>query len=337
MSNRNVLNTDFKLIANLITKTRNRVFDTVNSELIILYWEIGKHVSIKVDNAQWGDKTIDQLADYIKNAEPTLKGFERRNIYRMKQFYETYKDNEIVTAMRTQLNWTQHRTIMSRCNSIEEKEFYIQLCAKEKYTTRELDRQIDSSVFERTLLSKKTNLDLRKNSDSYYSNIFRDQYILDFLNLPDRYSESDLQNAIVSSLKDFILEIGKDFSFVGQNYRLLVGNSDFHIDLLFYHRDLHCLVAFELKIGKFKPEYLGQLEFYLEALDREVKKEGENPSIGILLCRDKDDEVVKYALSRSLSPAIVSEYKTKLIPKNILKHKLNEFFEILESNENKIT
>jgi RecB family endonuclease NucS len=130
-------------------------------------------------------------------------------------------------------------------------------------------------------------------------------------------------------LKDFILELGRDFSFLGEEYRLQVGNSDFFIDLLFYHRELQSLVAFELKIDKFKPEYLGQLEFYLEALDRDIKKPHENPSIGVLLCRDKDDEVVEYALSRSLSPTIVAEYEIKLIPKEVLRRKLNEFYELV--------
>jgi predicted nuclease of restriction endonuclease-like (RecB) superfamily len=159
--------------------------------------------------------------------------------------------------------------------------------------------------------------------------VFRDSYVLDFLNLPPSHSEDDLQTALVRCLKDFILELGRDFSFLGQEYRLQVGNSDFFIDLLFYHRELQSLVAFELKIDKFKPEYLGQLEFYLEALDRDIKKPHENPSIGVLLCRDKDDEVVEYALSRVLSPTIVAEYETKLIPKETLRQKLNEFYELL--------
>ncbi len=163
--------------------------------------------------------------------------------------------------------------------------------------------------------------------------IFKDSYLLDFLNLPDTHSEKDLQKAIVSSLKSFIMELGGDFAFLGEEYRLQVGNTDFFIDLLFFHRELNCLVAFELKIGAFKPSYIGQLEFYLEALDRDIKKERENPSIGILLCRDKDDEVVEYALSRSLSPTVVSEYKTKLIPKEVLRKKMNELYELLEEKE----
>jgi len=152
---------------------------------------------------------------------------------------------------------------------------------------------------------------------------------LDFLNLPHDFSEKDLQKAIVENLKHFILEFGKDFAFVGEEYRLQVGNHDYYIDLLFYHRGLRCLVALELKITEFKPEYLGKVEFYLEALDRDHRKEHENPSVGVILCKGKDDEVVEYALSRALSPTMIAEYETKLIPKSLLEQKLREFSELV--------
>lgn len=158
-------------------------------------------------------------------------------------------------------------------------------------------------------------------------NTFKDDYILEFLGLPETHDEGDLQKGLIRKMKDFILELGKDFIFVGEEYRVQVGNSDFYIDLLFYHRGLQCLVAFELKADKFKPEHLGQLNFYLEVLDRDVKKNNENPSIGILLCKDKDNEVVEYALSRSLSPTLVSEYKTQLPDKKLLQRKLQELFD----------
>jgi RecB family endonuclease NucS len=160
------------------------------------------------------------------------------------------------------------------------------------------------------------------------TNTFKDSYILDFLNLPGSHSERELQHGLVKQLKEFILELGKDFLFIDEEFKLQVGNSDFYIDLLFFHRGLQCLVAFELKANKFKPDHLGQLNFYLEALDRDVKKANENPSIGVLLCKDKDNEVVEYALSRSLSPTMVSEYKTKLPDKKLLQQKLRELFDI---------
>lgn len=159
------------------------------------------------------------------------------------------------------------------------------------------------------------------------TNTFKDSYVFEFLNLPEPHSESDLQRGLVRQMRNFILELGKDFLFIAEEYKLQVGNSDFYIDLLFYHRGLQCLVAFELKADKFKPDHLGQLNFYLEALDRAVKKTNENPSIGILLCKDKDSEVVEYALSRSLSPTLVSEYKTQLPDKKLLQQKLHDIFD----------
>jgi predicted nuclease of restriction endonuclease-like (RecB) superfamily len=265
--------------------------------------------------------------------EPGIKGFEKRNLEKMRQFYETYPDDLIAPALRTQLSWTHHRIIMSRCKTEGERIFYLQLAATEGYSTRELERQINSGIFERTMLAD-AKLSLAQSSPAEnLAGVFRDSYVLDFLNLPSSHSETDLQTALMRYLKDFILELGKDFSFLGQEYRLQVGNSDFFVDLLFYHRELQSLVAFELKVDKFKPEYLGQLEFYLEALDRDVKKPHENPSIGVLLCRDKDDEVVEYALSRSLSPTVVAEYEIELIPKELLRRKLNEFYNLLVARE----
>lgn len=161
-------------------------------------------------------------------------------------------------------------------------------------------------------------------------NEFLDSYVLEFLDLPDKFSEYDFKKAIINNLKNFILEIGKDFSFIAEEYRVQVGLDDFYIDLLFYHRGLACLVAFELKIGKFKPEHLGKLNFYLEALDREHKKENENPSVGVILCSTKNSEVVEFALSRSLSPAMISEYTLKLPQKELLQQKLHELTNTIE-------
>lgn len=159
------------------------------------------------------------------------------------------------------------------------------------------------------------------------TNTFKDSYVFEFLNISELHNERELQHGLVKQMKNFILELGKDFLFIGEEYKLQVGNSDFYIDLLFYHRGLQCLIAFELKTDKFKPDHLGQLNFYLEALDRDVRKNNENPSIGVLLCKDKDSEVVEYALSRSLSPTMVSEYKTQLPDKKLLQQKLHELFE----------
>ncbi len=197
---------------------------------------------------------------------------------------------------------------------------------------RELDRQISASLFERTMLGNSKLSTVLRESSHELTNTFKDSYVFEFLSLSEPHSENDLQRGLIRQMKNFILELGKEFLFIGEEYKLQVGNSDFFIDLLFYHRGLQCLVAFELKADKFKPDHLGQLNFYLEALDRDVKKPNENPSIGVLLCKDKDSEVVEYALSRSLSPTMVSEYKTQLPDKKLLQQKLHELFDI-ETNE----
>jgi predicted nuclease of restriction endonuclease-like (RecB) superfamily len=323
------LQPQFTEVLALIKTAQQKVIATTNQELIKLYWSIGQYISDRLATSEWGQKTIEQLAAFIQTQEPGIKGFEKRNLERMRQFYETYP--KIATALRTQLSWTHHRIIMSRCKTEAERLFYLELTATERYSTRELDRQINSGIFERTRLA-----DAKLPQTSYpktLTGVFRDSYVLDFLNLPFNHSENDLKTSLVGCLREFILELGRDFTFLGQEYRLQVGNSDFFIDLLFFHRELQSLVAFELKVDKFQPEYLGQLEFYLEALDRDIKKPHENPSIGVLLCRDKDDEVVEYALSRSISPTVVAEYEIKLIPKEVLRRKLNEFYELLAATE----
>lgn len=322
------MSNDFINVINLIHSSRENALRKVNEELILLYWNVGKYISEQMENQNWGSSYIDELAKFISVNCPEIKGFNRRGLYRMKQFYETYKDNEFVSPLVTQISWTNHLLILSSTKSIEEKEFYLKLCIKERYSKRELQRQLDSGYFERYMLSTEK-LEPILVPKAIKDN-FLDTYVLEFLNLPERFSEYDFKKAIISNLKKFILEIGKDFTFIGEEYRVSVGNSDYYIDLLFYHRGLACLVAFELKIGTFKPEHLGKMNFYLEALDREHKKQNENPSVGVILCANKEDEVVEFALSRSLSSTLVSEYTLKLIDKNLLKKKLHELTEIAE-------
>ncbi len=245
----------------------------------------------------------------------------------MKQFYETYKDFPKLSTLLREISWSHNLAIFSRCKTAEEREFYLKLSKHECYSFRELDRQISSSLFERTMIGNSKLAPAVRESNKNLSNTFKDSYVFEFLNLPDPHSESDLQRGLIRQIKKLILELGKDFIFIGEEYKLQVVNSDFYIDLLFYHRGLQCLVAFELKSDKFKPEHLGQINFYLEALDRDVRKPNENPSIGVLLCKDKDIEVVEYALSRSLSPTMVSEYKTQLPDKKLLQQKLHELFD----------
>jgi predicted nuclease of restriction endonuclease-like (RecB) superfamily len=317
----------FTDIIQLIKQSRTNAIKAVNAELINLYWIIGEYISKKIEQSEWGDSVVTELANFIQTQEPDIKGFSDKNIWRMKQFYETYKDFPKLSPLVREISWTNNLLIFSRCKSIEEMEFYLKYVKQENYSKRELDRQISASLFERTIIGNSKLSPAVRESNKDISNTFKDSYVFEFLNLSDPHSESDLQRGLVRQMKNFILELGKDFLFIGEEYKLQVGNNDFYIDLLFYHRGLHCLVAFELKADKFKPDHLGQLNFYLEALDRDVKKSNENPSIGVLLCKDKDSEVVEYSLSRSLSPTMVSEYKTQLPDKKLLQQKLHELFD----------
>jgi predicted nuclease of restriction endonuclease-like (RecB) superfamily len=322
--------TGFDTVARLIEEARQNTLNKVNAELIMLYYKIGGFISSESEKHGYGDAYIEQIAMFIAQKYPDLKGFNRRGLYRMKQFYEAYKDDEKVSPVVTQLSWTNHLLILSRAKTQEERRFYINLCIQERYSKRELDRQITARRYERAEISELKNELLPVSRQ--IKEQFLDSYVLDFLNLPDTHSENSLQKAIITNMKKFILELGKDFTFVGEEYRVQVGNSDFYIDLIFYHRGLSCLVAFELKIDEFKPEYIGKMNFYLEALDRDHKKPNENPSVGIILCAAKDDEVVEFAVQRSLSPVLVAEYTAKLPDKNLLKNKLRELTELAEGD-----
>jgi predicted nuclease of restriction endonuclease-like (RecB) superfamily len=332
------LEAQFEEVILAINHAKYKAYKSVNKEIITLYWKIGEYISDKVKTNLWGKSVVKNLADYINKKHPHFKGYSQSNLWRMRQFYDTYSENIKLAPLVREISWTHNVIIFSSCKQPEESEFYLRLTIKEKLSKRELERQINTSSFERVMiaddgLSPAIKTIVKDKGDSLTP--FKDTYIFDFLDdLPKQYKEKELQQALINGLKDFILELGKDFSFVGQNYKVEVGNSDFYIDLLFFHRELTCLVCFELKTEKFKPEHLGQLNFYLEALDQDVKKAHENPSIGILLCGEKDDEVVKYSLNRSLSPTVISDYKTKLIPKNILQEKLHELKDLFESQEN---
>ncbi len=355
-------NQDFEQILSLIYEARNRVYSKANSELVLLYFNVGKVVSERVNAGNWGENTVQQLADFIQSKEPSLKGFNRRGLYRMKQFFEVYSDKEFVSSAMTllqskgnqqnkkvstvltqlqtaddfvskfvstvlsQIQWSSHLHIFNKTKTAEEKIFYILHAISERLSVRELERQLNTATFERTMLSNKLASSVTTQLPQY---IFKDPYIFEFLDLPDGHSEKDLEKAITLNLQKFILEIGKDFTYMGEQYRIQAGNRDFRTDLLFYHRELNCLVLFELKIQEFEPEFLGKLNFYLEALDRDVKKPHESPSIGILLCKGKDTEVVEISMARSLSPAIVADYENKLIDKKILANKLHQLAEVL--------
>ncbi len=379
------MNKDFEHIILLIEEARSRVYAKANTELVLLYFNVGKIVYDKVSADNWGDNTVQELADFIKIKMPALTGFNRRGLYRMKQFFELYRPesevfklwvkmmhqkmsskiiqdkapeidkhdlhspivstvrthlqepdnqyNKFVSTVLTQISWSNHRLIFSKTKTAEETLYYLLISNTEKYSARELERALNTAQFERTMLSEKT-VSTMPPQINLPKNLFKDPYIFEFLNLPDGHSEKDFEEAITLNLQKFILEIGKGFTYMGRQYRLQVGNKDYYTDLLFYHRDLQCLVLFELKIQEFEPDFLGKLNFYLEVLDRNVKRHHENPSVGILLCKGKDSEVVEVATARNLSPAIIADYETKLIDKKLLADKLNQLAELFNNRDN---
>jgi len=316
----------FSEIVRLIASSREKAFQAVNTALVDLYWGVGATISSKIAAAEWGDGVVDRLAQFVARTEPGLRGFTRSNLLRMRQFYETYRDDPIVAPLVRQLPWSHHLIILGQSKHPEEREFYLRLAVRERWSKRELERQFKSAFFERTILNP---VQISPAAAQLYPDarsIFKDAYTVEFLGLPAVHGEGDLHRGLLDGLRDFLIELGRDFCFVGSEYPLQVGGRDFALDLLFFHRGLNCLVAIELKVGRFEPEYLGKLSFYLEALDRDVKKAHERPAIGVLLCASKDDEVVEYALSRSLSPALIAEYQTQLPDKNLLQAKLREFY-----------
>ena len=362
----------FQQLYAIIQKARTKALQSVNFEQLNLFWQVGAFVDQKITGGSWGDKVVDEFALWLKKKDISVKNFDRRNIYRMREFFVSWHnvnwslgssglsivgsskpqlqktDNEvgkIVVSAKPQLPempswlgvipWTHHLTILSGTKDIEERVFYILLTEREKFTVKELRRQFSSSLYQRQKLSNKNIVPVNHPQADKIHQFFKDRYVFEFLNLPDTFSENDLQKALVLKLKKFILELGRDFTFMGEEYRLIVGMRDFHADLLFFHRELQCLVAIELKTVEFEPEHLGKLNFYLEALDRDVKKPHENPSIGLLLCKTKNDAVVEYALSRNISPALVAEYQTRLIDKCVLQKLLSEWYDNIERLQDK--
>ena len=325
-----VVQPDFGELITMIESARARAWAAVNAELVGLYWEIGKWLHARCAKASWGDKVVDAAAEYLKTRRPDLGSYTRRTLYRMREFYEAYASDGFVTPLVTQISWTNHLIILLRAKTPEERRFYIEKCIAEHYSKRQLERQFDSGFYERCQLGKVAPSSEKVMAEARV--VVPDLYSLEFIDLPAKHVEKDLRRAIVAQMKDFILELGCDFTFAGQEYPVKVGLSDFFIDLLFFNRSLNCFFAFELKTRKFRPSDIGQIDFYLEALDRDVKKATENPSVGVMLCTDKDNAVVEYALSRSLSPTMVATYQFALPDKNILANRLRQVTElVLES------
>jgi predicted nuclease of restriction endonuclease-like (RecB) superfamily len=316
----------FSEVLALIHSARQQAIQAVNTRLIELYWQVGAYISRKLERAEWGDAVVSQLAEHLALTQPGLRGFTRRNLFRMRQFYEAYRGDEKVSALLTQLPWTHNLLILTQSKHPQEREFYLRLAVQEKWSTRELERQLKAALFERSITQPAKVSAVLRQTHPEALEVFRDAYMIEFLGLPGGHAETDLHLGLLARLQEFLVELGRDFCFVGSQYPLQVGGRDFALDLLFFHRGLNCLVAIELKVGRFEPEYLGKLNFYLETLDQNARKPHENPAIGVLLCASKDDEVVEYALNRSLSPALIAEYQVQLPDKQLLQAKLHEFY-----------
>lgn len=315
----------FVEVAEMIRAARAAAHRAVNTVLIDLHWRVGEYISRKVESAAWGEGVVDQLAAFLAREHPDLKGFTRASLFRMRQFYETYRGDEKVAPLVRQLAWSHHLLILGRAKRPEERTFYLQMGVRERWTKRELERQMNAMLFERVVQDPPKAAAALRAAHPEVEHVFRDRYLVDFLDLPERHDEADLHRGLVAHMKEFLLELGRDFCFVGEQYRLQVGASDFFVDLVFFHRGLQALVAFELKATAFEPAHVGQLQFYLEALDRDVRHPHEKPSIGVLLCASRDEQVVEYALARTTAPALVAEYARHLPDRRLLERKMAEF------------
>ncbi len=329
--------TAFNEIVALIETSRREAGRAINVRLIDLYWKIGAAISARIERDGWGKGTVADLPAHLAHTPAGMRGFSPQNLWRMRQFFEAYRDATDLSTLLRELPWSANLHILSGAKRPEERAFYLRMAVAKHWTVRELARQIEASAFERSVLELPKLSTALREVHPEAADQFKNVYSLEFLGLSPNHSEADLHGALLRDLGRFITELGRDFCYVGSEYPVQVGNQDFAIDLVFFHRGLTCLVAFELKVREFRPEDLGKLSFYLEALDRDVKKPHERPSIGVLLCANQDHEVVEYSLSRTLSPTLVAEYQTALPPKALLRRKLHELYAQLAPESGEIT
>jgi predicted nuclease of restriction endonuclease-like (RecB) superfamily len=310
----------------------------VNTELINLYWEIGKSIAEK-QSENWGKSVVATLSKELQKEFPKISGFSEANLWLMSQFYTEYQPVEILEPLVREISWSKHIAILKKCKNTQERQFYILATKKFGWTKNVLIHQIENKTFEKYLLNQ-TNFDrtLSENIKNQASLAVKDEYVFDFLELADEHSEYELEQALIQNVRSFLLEIGHNFTFVGNQYRLAVGNKEYFIDLLLYHRQLQCLVAVELKIGEFLPEYKGKMEFYISVLNDTVKLPHENSAIGIIICKSKDRTIVEYSLSTGNLPIGVATYTTsnslpdeyvRLLPSvDEISDKINEYFSL---------
>jgi len=290
-------------IKNRIRAAQYEALKSVNRELIGLYWDIGRIIVARQQGRAWGRSVVERLASDLQKAFPGVSGFSASNLWRMRSFYLTYAEDKKLAPLVREIAWSKNVIIFEKCRDANEREFYIRMAGKFGWTKNVLALRIQDQTYEKTLLGQ-TNFE--KNQAKL---AVRDEYTFDFLELGEEHSERELERAIIAKIEQFLREMGGMFAFMGSQYRLEIEGDEFFIDLLLYHRTLKCLVAVELKISEFKPEYVGKMQFYLAALDDRVRLPDENPSIGMILCREKKRAVVEYALRESNKPIGVAVYR----------------------------
>ena len=291
----------------------------VNTELVGLYWDIGRMIARRQKMAGWGRSVVENLSADLRREFPGVAGFSVQNLWYMRQFYLEYHGHERLQPLVGEIAWAHNLAIMSKCKDPLEREFYLRMTRKFGWSRNVLIHQIDNQSYEKSLLGQ-TNFDqaLTPELRAQAKLAVKDEYTFDFLELGEEHSERELERALIARIEDFLRAMGGLFAFMGSQYPLAVDGEEFLIDLLLFHRRLRCLVAIELKIGKFKPEYVGKMQFYLTALDRQIRQEDENPSIGIILCKEKNRTIVEYALHDARKPIGVATYEiTKTLPKEL--------------------
>jgi predicted nuclease of restriction endonuclease-like (RecB) superfamily len=312
--------------ASLLVEVKERVraaqyeaLRAVNKELIALYWDIGRMIEERQKGETWGKAVVASLAGDLQQEFPGIQGFSPQNLWRMRQLYQTYAGSEKLSPMVREISWTKNVIILMQCKDPSEREFYIRMTKKFGWTKSVLIHQIENQSYEKFLLGQ-TNFDraLTPELRAQAKLAVKDEYTFDFLEMGEEHSERELERALIGRIEHFLRAMGGLFTFVGSQFRLEVDGEEFFIDLLLFHRRLKCLVAIELKIGKFQPEFVGKMQFYLTALDRQLREEGENPSIGIIMCKEKNRTVVEYALYNARKPIGVATYRTvKRLPKEL--------------------
>jgi predicted nuclease of restriction endonuclease-like (RecB) superfamily len=282
----------------------------VNTALIGLYWDIGSLIVERQAGATWGRAVVEQLAADLQAEFPGIQGFSSRNLWYMRTFYETYADNQKLQQLVAEIGWSHNIVIIERCKNDLQREFYLRMTRRMGWSRNVLIHQIENQTYEKTLLNQ-ANFEqtLPEPLRDQARLALKDEYTFDFLELGDQHNERQLEVALLANVAAFLREMGGMFAFVGSQYRLEVGDKEYFIDVLLYHRRLRCLIAIDLKVGEFVPEYVGKMQFYLAALDDTVREEGESPSIGIILCKSKDKMIVEYALRESSKPIGVATYR----------------------------